>query len=432
MVKSNNEDVNKSKKACPQCGYDYQEDSNNGLCPICLIPMVDVGKKNIDEARILKNTHNSSLGHKPISSKKSFSSIINRSSHKWKSEILPSLNLIELQKPINLVGLFIFSIGITWWINHLWVVKPNQDLAKLQQLQTENTSEQTKTKPIPKGLFNYGGAPIFAPIVASGINGRIEKKYSGYELRYAKPFNGDYSSYNGIKMLNNGELSFAYNERPLNESEYKAAKLRNFNLKQIPIAIDGIVFYGNRKLNAQGLNQQQLRQIFVGEIDNWNQINPDVADLPIVPIVVENEDLRLLGINREQQKLPNNALSVANYTLALRKVIATPGAISFASGAIVKNQQFIEILALADGGSSDYVSPIDDGKLNITAFKSGKYPLTRRIFIVLREDGTLDFEAGMLYTNYLLSAEGQEIIKDAGLVKIVNHAEKINNSASNQ
>lgn len=325
--------------------------------------------------------------------------------------------------------MFFIALASMLWINYLLVIKPNQNQARLQN--TNTAQVKVKPQPIPQGLFSYGGAPIFAPLVASGINGRIEQKYPGYELRYTKPLDRDYSSYNGIRMLIDGELSFAYNERSLTEQEYKAAKLRNLNLKQIPIAIDGVVVYGNKKLGVKGLNQEQLRQIFVGEIDNWNQIDQTIVDLPIVPVLVENEDRKLLGISDSQQKLPDTTEYAANYTQALRKVIATPGSISFASGTIVKNQQLIKMFALADGSSTEYISPVvDDGKLNIADFKSGRYPLTRRIFIVLREDGTLDREAGRLYANYLSSTEGQNIIEEAGLVRIINHADATKPEAS--
>ena len=304
------------------------------------------------------------------------------------------------------------------WANYIFVTK-TQNVTRIQVQELEKEDEYE----IPQGLFNYGGAPIFAPLVASGINGRIEKKYPGYELRYAKPINRDYSSFNGIKMLLDGELSFAYNERSLTEKEYKSAKLRNVNLKQIPIALDGVVIYGNQQLKITKLNREQLRKIFLGEITNWNEINPKIENLPIVPVIVTNEDLQLLGLTNKNQSLSDKTEMVDNYTLALRKVIATPGSVSFSSISIVKNQQLIKMFALADGNSG-HIRPVVDGKANIDAVKSGAYPLTRRIFLVYREDGTLDQEAGKLYGSYLTSAEGQDLISKVGLVPIANYGSK--------
>ncbi|MCC0175854.1 substrate-binding domain-containing protein [Waterburya agarophytonicola K14] len=395
---------------------------NEGHTTSCLLCETTLLDK--DEARILPNTHSAFSKAKNISSKNSFGSSIKSYSKRWKNSFLSQIsnqnvnsNLRELQKPLNLLGLFFVALGLMLWVNYYFVIRPNQNLVKPEAEKTK------KIEPIevPQGLFSYGGAPIFAPLVASGINGLIETKYSGYELRYTKPLNQDYSSFNGIRMLIDGELSFAYNERPLTDEEYKIAKLRNINLKQIPIALDGVVVYGNKQVNTKQLNREQLLKIFLGEIDNWHNIDPNIEDLPIVPVVVQNEDLQMLGITNNTQKLSVSTEYTANYTQALRKVISTPGSISFASATIVKNQQLIKMFDLGDGSSSDYVSPTVNNELNIADFKSGRYPLTRRIFIVLREDGTLDQKAGLFYVNYLNGIEGKNKIERVGLLPIANY-----------
>ncbi|MGB5635682.1 MAG: hypothetical protein WBM86_23295 [Waterburya sp.] len=73
---------------------------------------------------------------------------------------------------------------------------------------------------------------------------------------------------------------------------------------------------------------------------------------------------------------------------------------------------------LADGGSQNYVSPVVYEQLNIADFKSGKYPLTRRIFLVFREDETIDQQASMAYLDYLIKEEGQKKIEESGLVPL--------------
>lgn len=408
-----------SSKRCPKCQYDYN-DTNDKTCQICNTPL-----PTFDELIVLQNTH--SLNNKPekLIRKKGH---INKLSAKVLTRIkrivsnlsnkkISNSELKELQKPINLIGLFFLGLAIFLWINYLFVQRSNEIKADAEKIKLEDANQVEVN---PQGLFSYGGAPIFAPLVASGINGSIEKKYPGYELRYTKPLNGDFSSDNGIRMLIDGELSFAYNERPLTDEEYRIAKLRNINLKQIPIAIDGVVIYGNKQIKVEQLNREQLLRIFTGEIDNWREIDSQMEDLPIVPVVVQNENLKLLGIKKQQQLSPYTE-NTANYTQAIRKVIGTPGSISFASASIVQNQQLIKMFDLGDGGSSVHVSPLVKGNLNITDFKSGRYPLTRRIFIVLREDGTLDQQAGLTYANYLINQDGQKKIKEVGLVPIAKY-----------
>ena len=418
---TNSKNSSTKYKTCPKCKYDMNE-SHTTSCLLCETTLLDK-----DEARILQNTHSAFSKAKNISSKNSFGSSIKSYSKRWKNSFLAQLskqnansNLRELQKPLNLLGLFFVALGLMLWINYYFVIRPEQNIVRSEAKETRKI-EPIEPIEVPQGLFSYGGAPIFAPLVASGINGLIETKYPGYELRYTKPLNQDYSSFNGIRMLIDGELSFAYNERPLTDEEYKIAKLRNINLKQIPIALDGVVIYGNKQVNTNQLNREQLLKIFLGEINNWHDIDPKIEDLPIVPVVVQNEDLQMLGITNNTQKLSVSTEYTANYTLALRKVISTTGSISFASATIVKNQQLIKMFDLSDGSSSDYVSPTVNNQLNIADFKSGRYPLTRRIFIVLREDGTLDQKAGLFYANYLNGTEGKNKIERVGLLPIANY-----------
>lgn len=391
----------KQKNICPKCSYEYNELTAKS-CAICQTILTSPS-----ETQIFRKTHAHNLEHsvKKIRASSNFKigSLIK------KIDIRSSL--LEIQKPINLLGLFFVGMGLMLWANYLFV---DRSQSKVSDIPTEEVSSLE----VPQGLFSYGGAPIFAPIVASGINGLIETEYPGYELRYTKPLNQDYSSSNGIRMLINGELSFAYNERPLTDQEYRISKLRNINLKQIPIALDGVVIYGNTKTPVKQLNREQVLKIFLGEIDNWNDINPQIEDLPIVPVVVKNEDLQLLGIKQSNQQISDATEYTANYTQAIRKVIGTEGSISFASASIVKNQGLIKLFELADGGSQNYVSPVVHEQLNIADFKSGKYPLTRRIFLVFREDETIDQQASMAYLDYLIKEEGQKKIEESGLVPL--------------
>ena len=120
----------------------------------------------------------------------------------------------------------------------------------------------------------------------------------------------------------------------------------------------------------------------------------------------------------KQINLAPTAEYTDNYTQALRKVIATPGSISFASASLVQNQKLIKMFELADGKTSKYIKPAIDGKLNLKAFKNGSYPLTRRIFLVYRNDETLDRKAGIAYSNHVSSPKGQEIVERSGFVPI--------------
>ena len=379
---------------CPKCGF---ENHNSAVyCEICFYPL------SIDEP----NT-NKSLATKPPVVKPQR---VNVPKYKYSENSFKQ----ELQKPSVLGGLVVLGIAIALWANYFisrrptYITSPQGDSLALYDFMSQ-------VPDVPDGLFSYGGALYFASLVAHGMNDTMLRVHPNFDLRYTKPTNNDQSYSNGIKMLLDGELSFAFNGRPLVDQEYSQARLRDMNLQQVPIAIDGIVIFGNNQISTKGLSLDQVRDIFTGKITNWKQLKGQ--DLPITPVLLSPEDIELLDLDNAAN-IPSTTEYVSNYTLALRKVIATPGTISFASSSLVQNQQLIKVFGLAEENSRNYINPLVAGKPNLKIFKSGNYPLTRRLFLVTRQDGTPDQLAGKAYAQMLLSREGQAIVRKAGLVPL--------------
>ena len=381
--------VNSQPHICPKCGFENH--SSAIYCEICFYPL--------DPSR--------SFAHQqPIPQPQSTQKL---------STSAPSLRQ-ELRKPSVISGLAVLSLAIALWVNYFITGQPQyltsgdgeQDLALYDSM--------NQVRDVPKGLFSYGGALYFASLVAHGMNDAIQSAHPNFALRYTKPNNQDLGYSNGIKMLLDGELSFAFNGRSLIDREYSQAKLRNMTLQQIPIAIDGVVFFGNRQTQIVGLSLNQVEAIFSGKITNWQQLGG--TNLPIIPVMLAPENIEILGLTNLDD-IPQSTQYTDNYTLALRKVIATPGAIAFASASLVQQQQLIKIFGLASSNSSNYVFPFrSTGEPNLELFQNGKYPLTRRLFLVIRQDGTPDRLAGKAYAEMLLSSQGQEIVRQAGFVPL--------------
>ena len=322
----------------------------------------------------------------------------------------------ELRSPGVVSGLAVLALAIALWINYFIGGRPKYLIASTKGDNIGLYDSMSQVKQVPSGLFSYGGALYFASLVAHGMNDAILQEHPNFELRYTKPRNRDLSYANGIKMLLDGELSFAFNGRSLVDREYARADLRGINLQQIPLAIDGIVFYGNRNTAIDGLNLDRIRDVFTGKITNWQELGG--TNMPIVPVLLAPENIETLGLN-DSSIIPARTIYVENYTQALRKVIATPGAISFASASLVQKQQLIEVFNLAEENSTNYIAPFTvTGEANIELFKNGTYPLTRRLFLVIRQDGTPDRLAGKAYAEMLLSKQGQEIVEQSGFVPL--------------
>jgi len=337
---------------------------------------------------------------------------------------------------IPLLLLLLLSLGVyVLWRNNtvpqIMAENPSSPLApstqKLQpisanlspapDLQLYNSMRDVPS--VPKGLFSYGGATCFAAMTAHGMNSAIAQAQPQFRLRYTEPLGAPPGCSTGVKMLLNGELSFAQNGRPLQDTEYSKAKERNFTLQQVPVAIDGIVFYTHQDVPVSGLSINQLQNIFLGKVTNWQQVGG--PNLPIVPISLDPKvhvTLKVL-LDSPGQDIGANVMIVRDYTTAIRKVASTPGGISYTSASIAIGQRTIHLLGVAKDQSNQYVSPFTEtGQVNVAAFQDGSYPLTRRLFVVIRRDRTPDEQAGVAYANLLLSAEGQQIVEQSGFAAL--------------
>lgn len=274
---------------------------------------------------------------------------------------------------------------------------------------------------VPKGQFFYGGAMAAAAIRSQAVVDDITHAHPEFRLRYLDPFNVPPDSGMGIRMLINSELSFAESFRPLKEDEYSLAKSRGFILKQIPVAITGIAFYTHPSVNLPGLSFSQVQAIFAGKVTNWRQLGgPDLAIVPVIPDPdAKSTSFLLEGLPSQDRHFGRNLELVRDTTASVRKVAATLGGIGFGAQALVVGQQKVRLLGLAKGQSKNYVQPATpEGEVNKTVLRDGTYPLLRRLFVVVRQDGGLDELAGMAYANLLLSREGQQHVDQVGYLPI--------------
>jgi phosphate transport system substrate-binding protein len=275
---------------------------------------------------------------------------------------------------------------------------------------------------VPAGQFYYGGTMAAAAMRSPKVISNISKTHPGFRLRYLDPLSAAPDSKTGIQMLIDGKLSFAESQRPLKEDEYMSAKLRDFTLKQVPVAITGVVFYVNPRMEVSALSLKKLQDIYTGKITNWQSIGG--PDEPIVPIsqdhTPEGSNLSLLleGLLPEDRVLGKNVQLVRDNTSAIRKVASTPNAIGYGIQALTIGQRSVRLIDISKTNDK-YIAPANLlGDANTDALQDGTYPLIQRIFVVIKQDGTLDELAGNAYANLLLSKEGQKAIQSAGYLPI--------------
>ncbi len=350
------------------------------------------------------------------------------------------------ETPILILSLFI-TVGLIaggfWWFTR----KSPLDLNKINSPQPNNSISSASNSPqptpgeasgnnfasiqnVPTGLFNYGGSTSWAPIRLT-VDPAIQAVRQEFRLRYVEPSGGNPGSGTGIQSLIDGQLAFAQSSRPVLDSEVKRAQLRGIALKEIPVAIDGLAVAVNPNLNIPGLTIDQLRSIYTGKTRNWNQLGgPNVPILAYSRRITDGGTVELFAQDiLGGQAFGSNVEYVSTTTQALQKLASSPGSIYYASAPEVVPQCSIKPLSLGRT-QGQYVAPYQEpfvlpnlcpgkrNKLNIEAFQSGKYPITRNLFVVVKQNAQNEQRAGFAYANLLLTEQGQELISQAGFVKI--------------
>ncbi|PSB18835.1 phosphate ABC transporter substrate-binding protein [Phormidesmis priestleyi ULC007] len=280
-------------------------------------------------------------------------------------------------------------------------------------------------QPLPSGRFSYGGSTSWATIRLS-VDPVLQAAHPEFQLRYVNPIGSPPSSGAGIKMLLDGQIAFAQSSRPVSDQEYQQAQQRGFSLKQIAVAIDGLAVAVNPGLNVAGLTIDQLKAIYSGQVKNWQEVGG--SNVPIVPLFRSSSTQNVFGETVLAGQQPGgNVQIVSTTTQALQKLAATPGGVYFASAPEVVPQCTVKPLAIGKSPGQfvpPYQAPLvtncptQRNQLNIQAFQNGSYPITRNLFVVVKQNGGTEQQAGEAYANLLLSDQGQDAIAKAGFVRV--------------
>ncbi len=325
-------------------------------------------------------------------------------------------------------------LGVFWLISHFYKTdainfSSNSNKKREKEVNVSLNNGFSRVQNVPSGSFRYGGSTTWASI-RNKTEQAIKISFPQYELRYTSPTNGLAGSGVGIKMLLNNELDFSQTSRSLKDKEYEKAQQKGFTLTEIPIAIDGIAVAVHPDLDIPGLTIDELKQIYSGKITNWKELGG--PNLKIIPYSKLNEGgtVEFFVTNiLQKERFGRNVQKVRTTTEALRKLAKNIGGIYYASAPKIVKQCAVKPLPIARDDKEfvapykkplvlPYQCPKKRNQLNIAAFKSDEYPMTRRLFVVVKKNGQLEEQAGMTYVKFMLTEEGQKSITKAGFVRI--------------
>ncbi|MDJ0715089.1 MAG: substrate-binding domain-containing protein [Prochloraceae cyanobacterium] len=346
--------------------------------------------------------------------------------------------LTSVSTVILIMAALLWSLGLVgrgvWRLTQEDNLNPTQSETSTTEKPIEseksNAENFAQVQNVPTGLFRYGGSNAWAPIRLL-LDSAIQAERPEFQLRYVENDDSLSGSSTGIQMLLEDKLTFIQSSYPLQDSDYSQAEQRGFKIKQIPVAIDAIAVAVHPQLNIPGLTLDQLKSIYSGQIVNWQQLGG--PDLEITaysrPVKTGGTVEFFIEYVLRGQKLDSNVKFVSTTTEGLRRLADTPGGIYYASAPLIVRQCSIHPLPLSQV-TGEFVPPYQEpfvsanlcpqqrNKLNMDAFQKRYYPLTRYLYVVVKENGGIEEQVGDTYANFLRSTQGQELIFRAGFVPL--------------
>ncbi len=329
-----------------------------------------------------------------------------------------------------LIGALIVTAGLLAG-GYLWYTKQSGGKSLLPVGNVPAGGQDfASVKSVPSGQYNYGGSTSFAPIRGS-VDNAIQAAKPEFRLQYANPTSGSASSGSGIQMLIDGQIDFAQMSRPLTDGDRTKAQAKGIALQEVEVAIDGLAIAVNPTLNLTGLTLDQLKSIYSQQVSNWSEVGG--PNLPIVPIsrpkgsggTVDLFQTVVMG----GQPFGANVKFVNTTTDALRQLSITPGGLYYASAPEIVPQCTTKPLPIGRSAGkfvppyagnlvAQTACPTARNQLNHQAFRSGEYPLTRKLSVAFKQDGGRSQQSGQAYADLLLSDRGQAMLDAAGFVKL--------------
>ena len=202
----------------------------------------------------------------------------------------------------------------------------------------------------------------------------------------------------GIEAVTAGTVDIGNSSRNLKDTETSAGVVENI------VAIDGIAVILDPANKVTNLTKDQLVQIYTGAVTNWSEVGG--ADQPIVVIGREagsgtRDAFEELLEVKDACKYSNEINSSGG---VLAKVASTAGAIGYVSLDVVDSS--VVTVSLDD------VTPTEEN------IKAGSYLLSRPFIMATKGALSEQTELVQAFLNYMLSAEGQELVKSVGLITV--------------
>ncbi|MDI6793589.1 MAG: phosphate ABC transporter substrate-binding protein [bacterium] len=213
----------------------------------------------------------------------------------------------------------------------------------------------------------------------------------------------------GIAALLNGTCDIAMCSRKMKGKEIELARENGIEPKEMTVALDGLAVVVHPSNPIEGLTISQLSDIFTGKVTNWKDVGGKEGKILVASREVNSgTHVYFKEHVLAKKEYGAEALLMPSSQAVADEVAQNQNAIGYyGMGYISPNQKAIKV---AKDENSLFVAPILD---NVT---NGDYHISRPLLIYTNGEPT-----GLVkkFLDFVLSAEGQEIVKKIDFVPVI-------------
>jgi phosphate transport system substrate-binding protein len=222
----------------------------------------------------------------------------------------------------------------------------------------------------------------------------------------------------------NDSIRMMITTRKLADDEIAFLKGKQINPRTTTIAYDGLAFVVNNQNKDSMLIYSKVKDIFKGNISQWNQLSPDNKAGPIKVVFDNNKSSNVRFIREKfgiQDSFPPYCMAADNNEEVINYVEQNINALGVVAVNWISDQAdsltrgFLSQITVA-GLSQEFDTEGTDFYKPYQAYIADKsYPLIREVYAINRETFT---GLGTGFTKYI-SNEGQRIILKMGMVPAI-------------
>lgn len=281
--------------------------------------------------------------------------------------------------------------------------------------------------PILLGCVREPGPPSqVTPVVSNYIENKGSDTMVNLALAWAERYQEIYpdsriavtggGSGTGIAALINGTVGIANASRRIKTEEIDSARSRGNEPVEFIIARDAIAVIVNTDNPISELTIQQISDIYSGKINNWLELGGE--DRPIVRLSRETnsgthvyflEEVLRRGIPDDKTLFSTDTLLLPSSEGISAEIRDNPNAIGYEGLGYVTED--MKVIAIARNPGDEFVLPSTD------TVASRTYPIARDLYMY-----TIGQPSGLVkdYLEWILSAEGQQIVDELGFIPVTD------------